>query len=108
LVLKRGGSRRTEKSHIGLNSLTFKKNIASVMISKRMRCGDYLNPGPMEKTRNAHKIVVRKTEGKRSFRKSTSRLEDSVRTAFKEIWRECAAWIHLVQNRPSCRLLRKR
>lgn len=65
-------------------------------------------PRTNEAKRNAHKILARKPEEKKSSRKYISRVEDNVRMGFKEIWREYGPWIQLVQNRPSCKLLRKR
>jgi hypothetical protein len=46
-------------------------------------------------TRNAHKILVGKAEGKRSLRTSRCRWEDNTGMDLREIGWEGVDWIHL-------------
>jgi hypothetical protein len=48
---------------------------------------------------SAHKILVRKPEGKRSLRRPRCRSEDNNTMVFREIVREAVDWMYLVQDR---------
>jgi hypothetical protein len=47
--------------------------------------------------RNAFKILVRKSEGKRSLGRPRHRWKDNIKINIKEIWREIMGWIQLIQ-----------
>jgi hypothetical protein len=49
--------------------------------------------------RNAHKILVRKLEGKRTRRRPESRWENNIRMDLRKIRWECVDWIHLAQDK---------
>jgi hypothetical protein len=49
--------------------------------------------------RNAYKILVGKSEGKRPFGRSRYRWEDNIRMDPREIVLEGVDWIHLAQDR---------
>jgi len=49
--------------------------------------------------RNAHKILVRKLEGKRTRRRPESRWENNIRMDLRKIRWECVDWMHLAQDR---------
>jgi hypothetical protein len=51
------------------------------------------------KMRNAYKILVRKPEGKRPFRRPRHRWEDNIGMDLGEIGWEGLNWIHLTQDR---------
>jgi len=59
----------------------------------------------MEKTRNAHKTLVVKPEGKRSLGRPRRSWEDNIRTDFRETEWEGVDWIHLAQDRDRWRAL---
>jgi len=51
------------------------------------------------KWRNAYRILVRKSEGKRSLWRPTCRYEDNIWVDLREIGWEGVDWIHVTQNR---------
>jgi len=53
----------------------------------------------MVQMRNAHKILVRKPEGKKLLGRSKCRWEDNIRMVLREIGCEDVDWIHLSQDR---------
>jgi len=53
----------------------------------------------MGEMRNAYKILVRKTERKRSIGRLSRRLEDNIRIDLREMGWEVVDWIHLARNR---------
>jgi hypothetical protein len=48
--------------------------------------------------RNADKILLQRTERKRQYSISVSKLEDNIKMYFKEIGYEGVDWIHLAQD----------
>jgi hypothetical protein len=51
------------------------------------------------KMKNLYRILVRKPEGKRSFRRSRHRCEDNIKMDLREIGWEVVDWSHLSQDR---------
>jgi hypothetical protein len=59
----------------------------------------YCNVPCMGEIRNMYRILVTKPEGKRPLGKPRCRWEDNIRMDLREIGREVADWMHLVQDR---------
>jgi hypothetical protein len=98
----------TEKSHIEeFNNLNFQKEYYFGDDTKEDEMWGSFKHRTNGSNEKCTQNFSPKPEEKKSFRKCISRLEDMVRMDLKEVWREHGAWIQLVQNRPSCRLLRK-
>jgi hypothetical protein len=55
--------------------------------------------------RNAYKILARKPEGKRLFRRLSSKWEDDIRMDIKDIGWESVHWIHVAHVRYQWRTL---
>jgi hypothetical protein len=53
----------------------------------------------MGKKRNAYRILVGKSEGKRQLRRSRSRWVDNIKTNLREIRWDSMDWIDLAQDR---------
>jgi hypothetical protein len=53
----------------------------------------------MGEIRNAYKILVGKSEGKRPLGRSRHKWKDNIKMALKEIVLESVDWIHIVQCR---------
>jgi hypothetical protein len=53
--------------------------------------------------RNAYKMLVGKSEGKRPLGRNKRRLEDNIKTDLKEAGCDDVDWIHLAQNRVQAR-----
>jgi hypothetical protein len=54
-----------------------------------------------------HRILVRKPEGKRPFRRPRHRWEDNIRVDLRETGWEGADWKDLAQDKDKCRALHK-
>jgi hypothetical protein len=52
--------------------------------------------------RNAYKILIGNTEGKRSLGRPRHRWEDNIITALRVIGWEVVDWMHLAQDRDQC------
>jgi hypothetical protein len=50
--------------------------------------------------RNAHKILVRKPEGMRPFRRPRHRWEDNIRMDLRKLGWEVVDWMHMAQEGP--------
>jgi hypothetical protein len=59
----------------------------------------------MEEARNAHNILVGKSESKRTLGRPKSRREGNIRMDLKEIGWKSVDWIHLAQDRDQRRAL---
>jgi len=53
----------------------------------------------MEEMRNAYKILVRKSEGKRPLGRPRHRWKDNIIMDLREIGWECVNWMHLAEDR---------
>jgi hypothetical protein len=53
----------------------------------------------MEEMRNAHKILVRKPEGKRPLIRPRHRHKDNIRISLRKTGREDVDWMHMDQDR---------
>jgi hypothetical protein len=49
--------------------------------------------------RNAYKILVGNTEGKRPHGRPMRRWDDNIRMDLREVWREGVEWMNLAQDR---------
>jgi hypothetical protein len=56
------------------------------------------NVAHMREMRNAYKILVRKPEGKRPFRRPRHKWEDNIRMDLRERGWKVVDWIHLPQD----------
>jgi hypothetical protein len=52
---------------------------------------------------NAHKVLIGKSEGKRSFGRPRHRYEDNIGMDPRGIGWENVEWIHLAQERENCK-----
>jgi hypothetical protein len=90
-----GGWKRLHKEE--LHNLYTSPNIIRVVKSRPMRwIGQVAHMGEM---RNTYKILVRKTEWKRSCRRPKYRENYYIRMALREIGWDGIDWINLAQNR---------
>jgi hypothetical protein len=72
-------------------------NIITLIKSRRIKlAGPTARMGGMRK---AHKILVRKPEGKRSYRRPGHRCEDNIRMGLIRVVWEGEDWIHPAQDR---------
>jgi hypothetical protein len=76
--------------------LSSSTNIITVSNSRKLRQVGHISHMEM---RNAYKILVRKPEGKRPFRKSRYRWKNNIMVDFKETGREGVDWILMAQDR---------
>ncbi|KDR18535.1 hypothetical protein L798_07353 [Zootermopsis nevadensis] len=72
-------------------------NITGRNKSRRMRRS--LCVGRMGERRNAYRVLVGKSEGKRLLKRPRDRWEDSIKMDFREIGWHDMGWIHLSQDR---------
>ena len=55
--------------------------------------------------RGVHRVLVRKTEGKRSLGRPRSRWEDNIMMDLQEVGGSCGDWMELAQDRDRWRAL---
>jgi hypothetical protein len=70
-------------------------NIIKVIKSRRMKWAGHA--ACMGKMRNAYKVLVGKSEGKRPLRRPRHIWEDNISMNFRDIGWEVMEWIHLTQ-----------
>jgi hypothetical protein len=86
-----------------LYALCSSTNIIRVVRSRRLRCAGHI--AHMEERRDAHRILVGKTEGRRQLEKPKHRWEDSIKMDLQEVRCGGMEWIDLAQDRNRCGLL---
>ena len=59
----------------------------------------------MEEGRSLHKVLVGKSEGKRSLGRPRRRWEDNIRIDLQEVGRGCGDWMELAEDRDRWRAL---
>ena len=59
----------------------------------------------MDEWRRVHKVLVRKSEGKRPLGRPRRRLEDNIKMDLQEVGRGCGDWMELAQDRDRWRAL---
>jgi hypothetical protein len=97
----KGGWRKLHNEE--LHSLYSSPSIIRMIKSRRVRWAWYV-PRMGEK-RNAYRILVGKSEGKRPLGRPRRRWVDDVKTSLREIGWDCMDWIDLAQDRDQWRAL---
>ena len=85
-----------------LNDLYCSPSIVRVIKSRRMRWAGHV--ARMEEGRGVHKVLVGKTDGKRSLGRPRLRWED-IKMDLQEVGRGCGDWMELAQDRDRWRAL---
>ena len=84
-----------------LNDLYSLPNIVRVVKSRRMRWAGHV--ARMGERKGVYRVLVGKTEGKRSLRRPRLRWQDNIKMDLQEVgWRDMD-WIYLAQDRYSWR-----
>jgi hypothetical protein len=80
-----------------LHSLYSSLNIVRVIKSRRMRWAGHV--AFMEERRGVHRVLVRRSEGKRPLERPMHRWEDNIKIDLRETGIDGANWINLAQDR---------
>ena len=80
-----------------LNDLYCSPNIMRVIKSRIMRWAGHV--ARMEEGRGKHKVLVEKSEGKRSLGRPRRRWEDNIKMDLQEVGRGCGDWMELAKDR---------
>jgi hypothetical protein len=80
-----------------LHSLYSSQNIVRVIKSRRMRWAGHV--ARMGEGRGVYRVLVGRSEGKRSLERPRRRWEDNIKMDLREIWINGANWIRLAQDR---------
>jgi hypothetical protein len=86
-----------------LHNLYFSSNVVRVIKSRRMRWAGHV--ARMGEIKNARRILVGKSEGKRLLRRPRRRREDNIRTYLRDKGFEGVDWTYLVQHSDRWRAL---
>ena len=86
-----------------LNDLYSLPNIVLVVKSRRMRWVGHV--ARMGEDRGVHRVLVGKTEGKRSLGRPIHRWKDNIKMDLQEVGGGRGDWMELAQDRDSCRAL---
>jgi hypothetical protein len=78
-------------------------DIIKVIKSRKMRWAEHV--APMGVKRNAHKILVGKSGGKRPLRRLGIGWEVNIRMDLRKIGCEGVDWVHLAQDRDQWRVV---
>jgi hypothetical protein len=78
-------------------------SINRLLKSRRMRWARHV--APMKEKRNAYRLLVGKSEGKRPLRRSRLRRVDNIRTDLREVGWGDVDWTGLAQDRNRWRVL---
>jgi hypothetical protein len=87
-----------------LHNLYSSPNIIRMIKSRRMRWSGYA--ARMGETRNAYRILVGKTEGKRPLGRPRCRWVDNIKIDLREIGWDGMDWINLAQDRDQWRAMK--
>ena len=82
-----------------LNDLYCSPNIVRVIKQRRMRWAGHV--ACMEEGRGVHKVLVRKSEGKRPMGRQRRRWKDNIKMDLEEVGRGCGELMELAQDRDS-------
>jgi hypothetical protein len=91
------------KLHEELHNLYSSPKIIRMIKSKRMRLAGHV--ARMGETRNAYRILVGKTEGKRPLGRPRRRWVDNIKMDLRKIGWDGRDWIELAQDRDQWRAL---
>jgi hypothetical protein len=80
-----------------LHDLYSSPDIIRQIKSKRIRWAGHV--ARMGEERNAYRVLVGKTEGKRPVERPRRRWEDVIKVDLREIGWGCVEWIHVAQDR---------
>jgi hypothetical protein len=80
-----------------------KGNIVRVIKSRRLRWAGHV--ARMEEGRGAHKMLVKKPEGKRPLERPRRRWEDNIKMDLQEVGGGVGDWMELAQDRDKWRAL---
>jgi hypothetical protein len=96
-----GGWRKLHNEE--LHNLYCSPSIIRIIKSRRIRLAGHV--ARVEEKRNAYRILVGKSEGKRPLGRPRRRWEDNIKIDLREIGGGGMDWIDLVQNRDQWRAL---
>ena len=74
-----------------------------VVKSRRMRCAWHV--AGMGEGRDVHRVLVGKTEGKRTLGRPRRRWEDNIKMDLQEVGGGCGDWMELAQDRDTWQAL---
>ena len=80
-----------------LSDLYSLANIVRVVKSRRMRWTGHV--APMVELRGVHRVLVGKTEGKRTLGRLRLRWDNNIKTDLREVGGDCEDWMELAQDR---------
>ena len=86
-----------------LSDLYSLPNIVPVVKSRRMRWAGHVER--MGEERGVHRVLVRKTEGKRPLGRPRRRWEDKIKMDLQKVGGGCGDWMELAQDRDRWRAL---
>jgi len=86
-----------------LSDLYSLSNIVRVVKSRRMKWAGHV--ARMGEGRDVHRILVGKSEGKKSLGRPRRRAEDNIKTDLQEVGGGCGDWMGLAQDRKRWRAL---
>jgi hypothetical protein len=81
----------------------FQINIVRVVKSRRMRWAVHV--ARMGEGRGVHRVLVRRPEGRRAFRRPRRRLEDNLKRDLQEMGGDFGDWMERAQDRDRWRTL---
>jgi hypothetical protein len=86
-----------------LHNLYSSPSIIRMTKSRRMKWAGHV--ARVRETRNAYRILVGNSEGKRPLRRPKRRLVDNIKMELRELGWDCIDWIDLAQDRDQWRAL---
>jgi hypothetical protein len=94
-----GGCRKLHNEE--LHNLYISPSVIIMLKSRRMRWAGFV--ARTEAKRNAHMVLVGKSEGKRLLGRPKHRWEDNIKMDVREIWWGGVYWLDLAQDRDQWR-----